>query len=409
MSKFDQHFCMTEPDAIEYIREKMPEYFGDSPLTCKEIGDGNINYVFRIKAEDTGKSIIIKHADKFFRRSRSAKSIDNNAFEAKVLKIEAMYAPDQVPKIYFEDPVMACVVMQDIGDHENMRYAMIAHETFPTLAEDISTFMAETLINTSDLVMHPDQKKTWTKEFMNLPMCEISERLVLEEPFKNAKGSNRVFEPNREFLERELYEDEKLHYEVAILKYYFQNKAQSLIHGDLHSGSIFVKPYSTMVLDPEFAFYGPAGYDVGNVIAHLVFAWANAEVTEPDAEKKEAFQKWVEETIVKTVDLFYEKSMKIIDEKGKDVMFSTLGFPEWFLQDVMNDTAGFCGTEIIRRVIGSAKVKDIECIEDPAARCRMEQISVLTAKDCILHAKEFHVGKAYVDAIHRAAEKAVQL
>ena len=47
--------------------------------------------------------------------------------------------------------------------------------------------------------------------------------------------------------------------------------AQALIHGDLHTGSIFIKEDSTKVIDAEFAFYGPIGYDVGNVIAKISF------------------------------------------------------------------------------------------------------------------------------------------
>ena len=36
----------------------------------------------------------------------------------------------------------------------------------------------------------------------------------------------------------------------------------------------------TKVIDPEFAFYGPMGYDIGNVIGNLFFAWANKYYTE---------------------------------------------------------------------------------------------------------------------------------
>ena len=31
--------------------------------------------------------------------------------------------------------------------------------------------------------------------------------------------------------------------------------AQALLHGDLHTGSVFVRDDSTKVIDPEFAFY----------------------------------------------------------------------------------------------------------------------------------------------------------
>lgn len=83
-----------------------------------------------------------------------------------------------------------------------------------------------------------------------------------------------------EFVKRQLYEDKELILEVGKLKNNFMNNSQALIHGDLHSGSIFVNEESTKILDPEFAFYGPIGYDLENVIGNLFFTWANAYVTE---------------------------------------------------------------------------------------------------------------------------------
>ena len=404
MSRFDHHFKMNEQDAIDYIREKLPEFFGDAALSSKEIGDGNINYIFRVKDESTGKSVIIKHADIYTRSGGNATSTDRNRIEAEILGIERKLSPEHVPEIYLYDPVMCCVVMQDVGDHENMRYAMIAHETFPTLAEDIADFMAQTLIRTTDLILSRAEKKEYTKQFINPDMCDITERLVYTDPYTDAHGKNIIFEPNRAFLEKELYEDMALRLEVAKLKDAFQTKAQSLIHGDLHSGSIFVKQGSTMVLDPEFAFYGPAGYDVGNVIAHLVFAYANAEVTMDDSSARESFQAWVCDTMEKTIDLFRKTALDIIHKDCTDVMYQTPGFAEYYVDDILKDTAGAAGTELIRRVIGSAKVKDITGIEDPDKRVRAERICVLCAKDCIMHREAgFMKGSCYTDAVKKAA------
>ena len=44
---------------------------------------------------------------------------------------------------------------------------------------------------------------------------------------------------------------------------------KSLIHGDLHTGSIFINEESTKVFDPEFCFYGPMGYVKGNCFFRL--------------------------------------------------------------------------------------------------------------------------------------------
>ena len=407
MSKFDHNFSMDTQDAIEYVREKMPEFFGDVPLTCHEIGDGNINYIFRVAAEDGSKSLIVKHAEGESRSNRTATSTDRNRIEAEILAIERELAHGNVPEVYLYDPVMCCVVMEDIGDHKNLRYALIDHETYPTLAEDLAHFMAETLIRTSDMIMAPAKKKEWTKQFINPDMCSISERLVLTDPFKNSDGRNRLFPENADFLRRELYEDTALHLEAAKLKNLFQAKAQALIHGDLHSGSVFVKPGSTMVLDPEFAYYGPIGYDVGNVMAHFIFAWANAAVTMADETQRKAFQTWVEDTMATCLDRFVEKSLAILHADCTDPMYTTPGFAQWYVADILRDTAGYAGTELLRRVIGVAKVKDIEGIEDPQARVRAERICVYAAKALIMEsAKRFSKGADYIALMAEAEEKA---
>jgi 5-methylthioribose kinase len=46
MSRFTKHFKMSEPDIIEYILEKTDFFHPDACLTCDEIGDGNMNYIF---------------------------------------------------------------------------------------------------------------------------------------------------------------------------------------------------------------------------------------------------------------------------------------------------------------------------------------------------------------------------
>lgn len=207
-------------------------------------------------------------------------------------------------------------------------------------------------------------------------------------------------------MEQELYGDEALCLEAGKLKMVFQTKAQSLIHGDLHSGSIFVKSGSTMVLDPEFAFYGPAGYDVGNVIAHFVFAWANAEITMTDPKEKETFQRWVEQTMEETVDGFVQKAETILNKYCQDPMFRGERFTQWYLWDILQDTAGFAGTELIRRVVGSAKVKDLECVQEPSSRLRMERICVLAAKEFILNRETgFARGRCYGDVLRGVAAK----
>ncbi len=403
MSRFDRNFSMSCPDVIEYVREKLPSFFGDAPVECSEIGDGNINYVFRVRAQD-GRSLIVKHAESTVRSSGSQTGTDRNRIEAEILGIERELCPTHVPQVYLYDPVMCCVIMQDIGDHENLRYALLEHKTFPTLAEDMADFMAQTLIRTGDLVLSPSVKKEYVKQFTNPAMCEITERLVLTDPYKNPAGRNRIWPGNESFVQQMLYDDAGLHLEIAKLKLLFQSKAQSLLHGDLHSGSVFVKEGSTMVLDPEFAFYGPAGYDVGNMIAHYAFAWAHAQITMQEPGRRR-FQSWVEQTLRQTLGLFAEQARRIIRQQGADPVFSTEGFAQWYIDDILRDTAGYAGTEMIRRVVGSAKFNFVESITEPRRRISMERICIRAAKTFIMmREKRFREGDDYIRVLKNAVE-----
>ena len=400
MSRFNNYFLMKESDAIEYVTEKLDMFAPDAKLTVKEIGDGNLNYVFLVKEESTGKSVIVKHAGEALRISAEMLiSTDRNRIESEILELQNKYAPGLVPKIYGYDTVMCACLMEDLSDHQLMRYALMEYKTFPRFAEDITTYMVNTLLSTTDVVMGHKEKKAMVKSFINDELCEITEDLVLTEPYNDVNGRNIVFPPNAEFVQKELYDDKALHLEVAKLKFDFMNNAQALIHGDLHTGSIFVKQDSTIVFDPEFAFYGPMGYDVGNVIANLFFAWIRG-----NAEGKDEFCDWVIKTTIEVIDLFNEKFLKFYDENVTDYMAKSEGFKEYYLESVLADTAGYAGTELNRRAVGMAQVKDITTIADEEKRARAERIIILCAKDMIMNRAKFKTGKDFADSLLKVAD-----
>ena len=303
MSKFDSYFLMQAEDAIEYAMYKMPQKEWDvETMSCKEIGDGNLNYVFKV-VDGKGNSVIIKQAGEELRISKEMKiDTDRNRIESEILILQYDLAPGYVPEIYFYDTVMCACGMQDLSDHKIMRTAMLEHKIYPKFADQISTFMAQVLMGTTDVVMNHQEKKALQRKFINPELCDISEALVYTEPFNDELGRNNVFAPIADFVKEKLYDDTELHCEAAKLKMDFMTRAQSLIHGDLHTGSIFINEESTMVFDPEFCFYGPMGYDIGNVIANMIFAWLNG-----DAAGNEEFCKWVESVIVDVVNMTMKK------------------------------------------------------------------------------------------------------
>lgn len=406
MSKYDSYFLMKAEEVPDYVKEKLTYFDADARLECKEIGDGNLNYVFRVKDPASGKTIIVKQAGEALRISAEMHvSTDRGRIEAKILGIQDSYAPGLVPKVYLYDGTMCAMVMEDMIGHTMMRTGLLKHETYPKFADHVTTFMVNSLLRTTDIVLGHKEKKELVKSFINPDLCEISEDLVYSEPFIDYNHRNNVFPPNADFVKKELYEDQVLHLEAAKLKFEFMNNAQSLIHGDLHTGSVFINKEHTYIFDPEFAFFGPMGYDIGNVIANMFFAWCNGDATIEDEKEKEEFCGWCLSTISDIVDLFIEKYNKVFDEHVTETMAKVPGFKEWYLEGILSDTAGVAGLESIRRTVGMANVIDITTIPDEEKRARAEKIVITLAKNYIMNRRSFRSGEDYLNAIKEAIGK----
>lgn len=406
MAGFDKYFLMKAQDAADYATQKLRFFEAGAELETKEIGDGNLNYIFRVVDKKSGKSVVIKQAGSTARISEDfVLSLDRNRIENDILRLEGELAPGFVPKVYAYDPIMNCCAMEDLSDHLIMRGALLQRKKYPLFADHISTFMANTLLLTCDAVMDHKKKKALVGSFINPDLCEITEDLVYTEPFNDLKKRNDLFAPNKDFFEKELYGDDTLRLETAKLKFDFFQNAQCLIHGDLHTGSIFVRPDSTKVIDPEFAYYGPAGYDVGNVIANLVFAWINADTTIADPAARADFTAWLEDTLAQSLDLFKKKWRALWDKAVTEPTAKYPGFAEWYLDGILRDTAGVTGLELCRRTVGLAKVKDIAGIENPAQRARAERVAISLAKRCILERDLIRSGEDYLRLLAWAAGK----
>ncbi|WNF38839.1 S-methyl-5-thioribose kinase [Bacillaceae bacterium IKA-2] len=393
------YFTMNEEDVIEYAKTRLSFFQEDAELSCKEIGDGNLNYVFKVVDNKNNKSVIIKQAGPFARISDEFKlSPDRNRIESETLRLQFELAPGFVPEMYHYDPVMNCCVMEDLSDHIIMRTALLNYQKFPLFVDHITTFMVNTLLSTSDVVMDHKNKKQRVKQFINPELCEITEDLVYTEPFFDCPR-NDVFEGSKQFVKETIWDDNKLALETAKLKFEFMTNAQSLLHGDLHTGSVFIKEDSTKVIDPEFAFYGPIGYDVGNVIANLTFAYVHASATMKDVASRIDYMNYLEQTISDVVNVFKEKFVKAWDEKVTEPVARYQGFKEYYLDAVLRDAAAVTGLELCRRIIGIAHVKDITSIADPKKRVVAEKICLSAGKVLILERDSVKSGADYLKII----------
>jgi 5-methylthioribose kinase len=373
MSKYH---ALTEEEAIEYARGIPGVFPAGAKLQSKEIGDGNLNLVFHISDPASGKSIILKQALPYAKVVGESwpLTLDRARIESEALRIEGELCPDLTPKVYAYEPDLALTVMEDLSDHVIMRRGLIEKNRYPLFPGHIGRFLARTLFFTSDLAMNLQQKKLQVKSFINPELCKITEDLIFDDPYTDSPNNN-IEAHIRDAVER-IWADTELHLEVALLREKFLTKAQALLHGDLHTGSIFVKTDSTKVIDPEFAYYGPMGFDIGAVIANLLLNYAGQEGWSTDASERAEYRRYLLDTVRGVWTEFERHFRALWNEHAADRMARTPGYQDVYVAGLLQDAIGFAGCKMVRRVYGLAHVADIDRIEDAAARERAQRLAL---------------------------------
>jgi 5-methylthioribose kinase len=218
-------------------------------------------------------------------------------FEYEALCEEARHVPHLVSKPYHFDEPAAAMVMEYLTPHIILRKGFIRGIVYPKLASHIAEFMAQTLFKTSDLFLDAASKKKWVALFCeNIELCKITEDLVFTDPYRIAK-LNRWTSPQLDDIAATFRQDHELKVAAQRLKLKFLSSAEALIHGDLHSGSIMATPEETKIIDAEFAFFGPMGFDIGAVIGNLLLAFFAQDGHESARGARDEYRAWLLETV----------------------------------------------------------------------------------------------------------------
>ncbi|MDQ1337248.1 MAG: 5-methylthioribose kinase [Campylobacterota bacterium] len=165
-------------------------------------------------------------------------------------------------------------------------------------------------------------------------------------------------------------------------------QSDALLHGDLHTGSIMINEKETYVIDPEFAFVGPFGFDVGALLANLANNYIHHSVVTKDKD----FQEWLLQTIKEVLEKFGEKFLNFWKEYRNSALLvdgyldeSTLQkYKERFVKNILRDSVGFAGCKMARRVYGVAGVAEIRGIEDRALRAEAEKTALKIAREFVI-------------------------
>ena len=246
----------------------MKEAVGSDPSswTVREVGDGNLNLVFIVEGEKG--SVIVKQALPYVRLVGDSwpLPLKRAFFEYHALTRQEARDPGSVPKVLYFSEEQALIVMERLQPHIILRQQTMEGRKVEGLGRRMGLFAARTAFRGSDLSMPAPDKKADTALFAgNVELCDITEALVFTDPYYDAE-MNRHTTPQLDGVVAELRSDQALKVEVQHMKRAFTSRGETMCHGDLHAGSIMVTSDEARVIDPEFAFYGPFGFDITSTL-----------------------------------------------------------------------------------------------------------------------------------------------
>ena len=222
----------------------------------------------------------------------------------------------------------------------------------------------------------------------------ITESLVFTEPYFAAEMNHHT--DGLDPIVRILRSDVEMKSEAQKMLLKFTANTETLCHGDLHSGSVMCTDNETKVIDPEFGFYGPMGFDIGMLISNYLMAY----FSQPGHRSSKTlldYQNWILGVIEETCAAFQNEFKKLWKSERTGIVFPRSMFEDQgdssefalngMLEHIWQDAVAISGIEMHRRVLSLAHNADFEEINDTEKRSQLEARNLMMGRELILNSK----------------------
>ncbi len=405
-----RRFLSGLPDVVERLGGTADAW------TVREVGDGNLNLVFLVNGPRGG--VCVKQSLPHIRALKTWRlPVERTYFEYSYFRIAGPLVGNLIPAIYHYEPDLFCIVMEQLSPHIILRRGLIDGQTYPRVARDVAELVARTSFFTSDFGQRFEPKFDGMALFArNHGLLRITTDLVFTDPYR-LTDRNRWTAPQLDGIAAEFRSDGALKVAAGRLAHKFLSSTQALIHGDLHSGSVMVTQTDTRVIDPEFALFGPIGFDLGAFIGNLIINYLSQPGHATDASPRDAAAGWVIAQIAMFWDHFRTRFLELwTTATGGDAFPADLfadaasrvalhAEQERFLDGVYADTVGFAAVKMIRRILGFAHVIDFDEIADPNRRAACERATLELARTMLTCPERFTSVADLVAAVREAGDR----
>jgi 5-methylthioribose kinase len=304
----------------------------DQEAAVEPAGDGNINWVRRLRLRPCGESMVVKQARPALERfPQYQASTERIVFEARYYESVAGQDPGSIcPRVIFFDAEARLLVLEDLGDAERLDHALARGEAVGTAAAALGAFLGRVHAAISTNV-----DETLASRFANDEMRRLHGDHIFRLPFAEGSAQDFGLTPAVAARAGRAQADRALVAAAAAAYARYLEPHGALVHGDVQAGNVLLAARGPVLLDAEIAHVGDPAFDVGTLLAHLLLP----AVAEGAAARRPA--------------------------AAADAVWAAYVEAHGVTHPGFRDCARYAGLEMMRRTIGAARVSAVA--QDEAA------------------------------------------
>ncbi len=266
------HIDAQQPLALQdYLRRRGWLDTEERILAVEKPGESNMNYTRRVITPN--RTLIVKQSRNYVEKyptiaAPADRAVIEGQFYQKIQVIPTL--AKQMPQLLGIDEENNILVLEDLGAASDFTFL---YQPGRQLSEADALLLTEYLSNLHGQFMTP----TPDPAFANAAMRALNHEHIINYPFAEANGFDLdTIQPGLQELAMPYKRNNALKKIVQELGevYLADSSGQpvTLLHGDYYPGSWLQTASGPKIIDPEFCFYGPAEFDLGVMIAHLMMA-----------------------------------------------------------------------------------------------------------------------------------------
>lgn len=363
-------FIITKDNIIEYLKKHIPELDDSAAFhismigegTEEEDGDGYVNYIFRVQSEKA--SYVLKQATGTGRVSGFSMGTYRNKLEYDSQKIRYAIVPEYTPALYFQDEENNIFVMEDVSHLSVVRFQMNQNKIFPIIGRQCGECMAKTEFYTSEFYQDRSDFRKLITQFENDELRKIMEDGLFMDRFGITDMDPTMGKGFEDFA-GQITGDYSYRQERLKLRRNFITHTDALIHADFHTSNIMADENEMKLIDMEFSFMGPFGYDLGYLAGSILSQYCAACFKPFDSEQKRfEYKAYLLASIKDMFRSYFAKFTECWNEDAKPRYQNETGLRRSVMDEIMRDAPGYASIVNWFRCVAPIPYPDFDVIED---------------------------------------------